>query len=258
MRHFVQGLKVQTRVIGAIISREMGSRHGEGLFGLLWLLIEPILIILVVVGIHEVNGQSLLKYIPVVALLLTGYVPHLLYRHAGLAGVSMLYKDSGLLYHREIHFFDLIVARLFLETLAVLLSFAAVYFIFYLYGQIRAPYSIAYIYLGWMYHIWFIFGSAFFFTGLGIKWDLVRRLFVPLTLIMLPVYAAFFLLAWMSPTVRYYLLLFPPANATEMMRYGIFGDAVPTFYNIPYTTEACIVWMFIGLMCMFHFRKELE
>ena len=123
MRHFVQGLKVQTRVIGAIISREMGSRHGEGLFGLLWLLIEPILIILVVVGIHEVNGQSLLKYIPVVALLLTGYVPHLLYRHAGLAGVSMLYKDSGLLYHREIHFFDLIVARLFLETLAVLLSF---------------------------------------------------------------------------------------------------------------------------------------
>ena len=258
MRIFFAGLRIQTRVMGAIISREIGSRHGEDGFGLFWLFFEPILITLVVISVHLQTGSFLLKYVPIVGLLLTGYSPHMLFRHCGMSGVAMLNLNSGLLYHRHIHFLDLIISRLFIETMTVLLAFVVIYVAAYSFGQISAPYSIAWIYLGWMYHIWIIWAMTFLFTGAGLRWPLVRRLFSPLTLLMLPAYASFFLLAWMSPTTRYYLLFFPPANATEIMRYGFFGDAVPTYFSIPYTTGACLVLTFIGLMMTMHFRYKLE
>ena len=96
------------------------------------------------------------------------------------------------------------------------------------------------------------------FTGACFIWPLTRRLFQPLVLLFLPIYAAFFMLSWMSPTVRYYLLFFPPANAAEMMRYGYFGNGALTFFDIPYTTEVCLAMTLLGLLSAFRGRKRLE
>jgi capsular polysaccharide transport system permease protein len=104
MSNFAAALRVQFRVISAIILREVGSRHGGDAVGTFWLLLEPIIITLIVVAIHQASGAAILQSGPVVVLLLTGYVPHLMFRHGGLAGIAALTANSGLLYHRQVHF----------------------------------------------------------------------------------------------------------------------------------------------------------
>jgi len=258
MGSFAAALRVQFRVISAILLREIGSRHGGDAVGTFWLLLEPVVITLIVIGIHQASGAPAVQSIPVIVFLLTGYVPHLMFRHAGLAGISALNANSGLLYHRQVHFADLVFGRLLVEIVTVLIAFTAIYFGFYVTGMIALPHSLGYIYLGWFYHIWFIITMCFFFTGGCLFWPILRRLFQPLALIMLLPYAAFFMLSWMSPEVRYYLLFFPPANAAEIMRCGYFGDSALTFFNIPYTSEACLVLTFFSLLVMFRGRQRLE
>src|ERR1700730_4125007 len=258
MANFAAALRVQFRVISAIILREIGSRHGGDAVGTFWLLLEPILITLIVVVIHEASGVTVVQSTPVIVFLLTGYVPHLMFRHAGLAGNRALKANSGLLYHRQVHFGDLVFARLLVEIITVLIAFMAIYLGFYVFGKMALPHSLGYIYLGWFYHIWFILTVCFFFTGGCLFWPLLRRLFLPLALMMLPAYAAFFMMSWMPPNIRYYLLFFPPANAAEIMRFGYFGDSALTYFNIPYTSEACLGLTFFSLIVMFRGRRRLE
>lgn len=247
----------QSQVIFALMLREVGGRH-SGSIGTLWLLLEPIFVIMIVIGIHTFSGADILKGVPVVVFLLTGYVPHLLFRHGGLSGIGALNANGGLLYHRNIHYVDLVVARLGVEVVTTVCAFCLIYFGFYVAGKIALPRELSYVYLGWFLHIWFAAVGCFFFTGLCIVYPLVRRMFVPLSLLMLPAYAAFFMMAWLPAPARNFLLLFPPADATEVMRYGYFGTSEPTFFSLPYTVVCLIVLTLISVLVMDWGRKHLE
>ena len=87
---------------------------------------------------------------------------------------------------------------------------------------------------------------------------IVGRLFQPFTYLMIPVYGSFFMLYWLPQKSRYIMLFFPPMNATEIMRRGYFGTSVPTYFDIPYTVECCIVLTFIGLLSLVSARHTIE
>jgi capsular polysaccharide transport system permease protein len=255
---FVEGLNIQKRVVSALFVRELSSRHGGDASGTLWLFLEPIIVTLIVVSIHFFGGSAFVQSVPVIIFLLTGYVPHLLFRHGGLSGLTALNANSGLLYHPQVHFTDIVIARLLVEIFTVLCAFVAIYLAFWLLGQITFPREFAYIYLGWFFHIWFLVSACFFFTGAGLIWPIVRRLFMPLSLLMLPAYGAFFMLSWIPQSVRDILLYFPTANATEIMRYGYFGDSAPTYFSLSYTFFSCLVFSAVAVLLLFRGRRRLE
>ena len=257
-RELLHGLRVQKRVISALFIRDLGSRHGGNASGTLWLFLEPVIVTLIVVAIHFFGGSAFVQSVPVIIFLLTGYVPHLLFRHGGLSGLTALNANSGLLYHPQVHFVDIVLARLLVEIFTVLCAFVVIYAAFYTLGEITLPKMLAYVYLGWFFHIWFLVAACFFFTGAGLLWPIVRRLFMPLSLVMLPAYGAFFMLSWIPENIRNFLLFFPTADATEIMRYGYFGSATPTYFDIPYTFEACLVFSVVATLLMFQGRRRLE
>ena len=76
-----RGLKVQARVVNALMIRELMMRYGRANIGFLWLILEPMILCGGVIGLrwfiqsHEEHGISL------VAFLLSGYMPLTLWRH---------------------------------------------------------------------------------------------------------------------------------------------------------------------------------
>ena len=258
MRNLFQSIQRQSIVIYALMLREVSSRHGNDSAGTLWVLLEPIVITLIVVGIHIASGADIIKSVPVVVFLLTGYVPHMLFRHVGLAGVNGLNANGGLLYHHQVHYVDIVLARYGVESTTVLISFFLVSLGFIVFGQIGLPRFLPYIYLGWFLHLWFALSACFIFTGVCIRFPLVKRMFMPLCLVMIPIYAAFFMLAWVPPAERNFLLWFPPADASEVMRYGYFGPSVPTYFNIGYTIECCTALTVVSILIMNWGRRYLE
>ena len=252
----VRAIAVQSRVMAALTLRDIFARHESEVIGHLWLFIEPILITLLVLSFHWGGGFNHGE--PVVALILTGFTPHLLLRHGGLSGITAVSTNVAMLYHRQVHYLDLVVVRLGLEILFVLVAFCTILFVFAGIGLLELPKSLGYFYLGWFFHIWFVTAICFILTGWGLRVELVRRLFMPLTYLMIPVYGAFFMLSWVSPQLRNFLLWFPPANATEMIRRGYFGDSVQTYFDVGYTSFMCLLLTFVGLLLMQHARSKLE
>jgi ABC-type polysaccharide/polyol phosphate export permease len=257
-REFFAAMRIQKRVIGALVRRDLSARHGGDVASNLWMFFEPIGITLLVLAFHWGTTGGVVNSVPVVAFLLTGFTPHLLLRHSGLAGITAINSNVGLLYHQRIHFLDLVIARLLGEIGFILASFVTMYAIFYVAGYLRLPYSLAYIYLGWFFHIWFVFAVCLLFAGLGLIWELSRRIFMPLTYAMIPVYGAFFMMSWLPENIRNILLYFPPANATEIMRFGYFGTTQATYFFIPYTAACCTALTFVALLVLFRSRQRLE
>ena len=254
-----RALGAQIRVIKALILRDLSSRHEGTSSGLLWTLAEPIIITVIVLLYHWAGGSShTSSTVPVAAFVLTGYSPHLLLRHTGVAGITAINGNAPLLYHRFIHFTDFVFAKFLLEIFYVFLSFLIIYVAFFGFGILHLPLDMNYFYLGWFLHTWFAFAICLIFTGGGLRWTIVRSIFQPFTYLMIPVYGAFFMLYWLPQKTQYFLLFFPPMDATEILRRGYFGTTVPTHFDIPYTIESCIVLTFIGLLSLLSARHTVE
>jgi capsular polysaccharide transport system permease protein len=67
---------------------------------------------------------------------------------------------------------------------------------------------------------------------------------------------AFFMLAWIPEGYRKILLLFPMVHATEMMRDGLFGDFVETYYSIGYLLAANLVLTYIALVMVNVYKRH--
>jgi capsular polysaccharide transport system permease protein len=254
------GIRTQARVIFALLIRDITAKHGPEVSGMAWLLVEPLLITIVVVGLHwsQTFGVGSTSAVSFEAILLTGYMPHLMLRHCGLSGLAALRGDAGLLYHQRVHFLDLVIARMLTEILATLVAFVILWLVFAWFGLMTFPRMLGWIYLGWFCHIWFIFNMGFIFTGLSLKYELARRLFQPTNLLLIVPYGAFFLIGWLPYYVRRIVVYFPCADATEMMRYGYFGTSVPTYFNTPYTFWSLTIMSVVALVILYRGRKNLE
>jgi len=74
---------------------------------------------------------------------------------------------------------------------------------------------------------------------------------------MVPFSGTFNLTSWLAPDVRDFMLYSPPVSAMELMRYGVWGDKITPYYDIPYAFAASLVLILIGLMMCRKIRRVL-
>src|SRR5271169_5515465 len=85
-----RGLKVQARVLNALLIRELMTRYGRGNIGFLWLIVEPMILCAGVIGLRWLIQGHHEHGVPLVALLLSGYMPLTLWRHITNRGIFLL------------------------------------------------------------------------------------------------------------------------------------------------------------------------
>jgi ABC-type polysaccharide/polyol phosphate export permease len=96
-----RGLKLQARVLNALMIRELMMRYGRGNIGFLWLIVEPMILCAGVIGLRWMIQEHQEHGVPLVALLLSGYMPLTLWRHLTNRGIFLLRRNMGMLYHRN-------------------------------------------------------------------------------------------------------------------------------------------------------------
>jgi capsular polysaccharide transport system permease protein len=248
LRGFMDGLQLQGIVIGAVMMREIQTRYGRDNLGFLWLIAEPLLFCLGVVAIwagahgHDERG------IPIVAFVITGYVPLVLWRHIVFRSVHCFRSNAALLYHRQLRMLDLLVARFALEFCGNVMAFLVVAFIFGALGLYQPPKDFGLFYLGWLYCFLYPVGLGLIIGCISEKYEWFEKLVGPITYFQLPISGAFFMVDWLPGSVQKYALLMPSIDAYEMIRAGQFGPAVEVHYDLAYTTFACSALIAVGLM----------
>src|SRR6266702_6631051 len=119
---FLQSLKIQSRIIGALLLREILTRYGRHNIGFMWVFVEPmmfttgVLILWLSLGTHK----STLAIIP---FTISGYASVLMWRNIiNLCG-NAVEPNRALMHHRNVRVFDLFAARLILEATGSSMSF---------------------------------------------------------------------------------------------------------------------------------------
>ena len=244
---FYRSLRVQLRVLHALLMREIITRYGREGLGFLWVFIEPMIFTLGVTALWTASGMNHGSSIPIVAFAVTGYSSVLLWRNCASRCTMAIPPNIGLLYHRNVRVLDLLWTRILLEVSGATVSFIVLSVFFISIGWMPVPADLLGVMQGWVMLAWF--GATLALTiGAGAAYsETVERLWSPASYLLFPLSGAAFMVDWVPANFREILLLLPMVHGVEMLREGYFGDAVRTHYDVGYMSVCCLILSLAGL-----------
>jgi capsular polysaccharide transport system permease protein len=257
LRHFTGALRLQAIVIFALMMREIHTRYGRENLGFVWLIAEPFMFCMGVIGIWTVLHGRYEHGIPILGFVLTGYMPLTLWRHCVQRSVHCFRANASLLYHRQVRMLDLLVARIVLEVYGSIIAYAVIAFIFWATGFYELPEDWGLFYLGWAYMIAFSGGLGLVMGCVSEMAEWSEKLVGPFMYFLLPISGVFFMTDWLPDRYRELALYVPTVNAFEMIRGGQFGPSVRVHYEIGYTTAVSVALILLGLILCRQVHRHL-
>lgn len=248
---------IQTRVIHALMIRELITRFGRENIGFLWIMAEPLLFGGLVGLMWQFSHGPTEHGIDIIAFVATGYIPVTLFRHSVSRSMAIFSVNQSLLYHRQIKIVDLILARFIIELLGGMMAYAFMAAVLMVFGKFPVPADIGLLIAGWLLYALFCFSLCLVIAPLSEMSEVMEK-FVPVTTyVMIPFSGLLYLVSWMKPSVREYFLLSPFVNGMEMMRKGIWGEEITAYYNIWNPLACSAVAAVIGLVLCRRVRRTL-
>lgn len=245
---FWHSLSVQVRVVRALVFREMLSRFGRSNLGFLWLFFEPMLFCLAVtfvwIFIREKGVEATLS-IPAFAL--TGYCAKLLWRNVSSRCSTAIEPNARLLYHRNVRVIDLFYSRIILEIMGLTGAFVFLCYFFAAMSWCELPRYPALVIAGWLFMAWFSVGLGLLVGAIAGLFESFARFWRVFVYLMFPLSGAVFMVDWLPPPAREFVLWLPMVHATEMIRHGFFGEAVRTYEDPLFLAFANLFFMTVGL-----------
>jgi capsular polysaccharide transport system permease protein len=244
---FLLSLRVNLRVLGALMLREASARYGHENIGFFWLMAEPLFLALGVMAMWSMTGQTHGHGVELVPFVLSGYTVLTMWRHIIAQAVHGLRRNADLMFHRNVRAFDVLFARVLLEMAGILTAFFITYMPLVLIGAMD-PMRDPLVLLGaWGLLTWFAFSFGLILTSLTEISEVAEHFVQPVMYITLPLTGAFTMQAWLPSRARDFLSWSPLVNIQEMFRGGLFPIEIQTQWDASYLLLCCVVLTGIGL-----------
>jgi capsular polysaccharide transport system permease protein len=256
---FLQSLAIQTRVLHALMMREVITRYGRDNLGVLWLVGEPMIF---TVGVATLWSAAGLSHggtgISVVAFAVTGYSSVLMWRNATTQCGSGIEQNKPLLFHRSVLIIDVFFTRIALEIIGTTSSFILLSSFFIFIGWMPMPDNLMLVLEGWLMLAWFGASLALLVGGGTAFSNLVHRLWHPIAYLLFPMSGAAFMVEWLPKRLQDAVLVLPMVHGVELLRHGFFGNAVRTHYDIGYMATCCLILSLCGLYVVREASRRIE
>ena len=251
-------MRIQRRVLHALLMREIITRFGRENLGVLWLIGEPMLFTLGVATLWTAAGLHHGSPIPIVAFAVTGYSSVLMWRNSANRSGGAIAQNKPLLFHRNVRVIDVLLTRVALEVGGATCSFVALSTLFTFIGWMPPPDDPLKVVFGWLMLAWFGVSLALV-IGAGTAFsDIVERLWHPAAYLLFPISGAAFMVEWLPVGLQKFVLLLPMVHGVEMLRAGYFGNVVPTHYDVGYMALCCLVLSLVGLCLVREASRRVE
>lgn len=254
----ISAVERQSRILGALIMRELTTRYGRQGLGFAWLVAEPLVFCFGVLLLWTATKPAYEHGIRLAPFVMTGYMSLILTRHLIGLLASALQANTGLMYHRQIAPMHIFIARVALELGGATAAFFVVYVVLFALGQVSLPHNYLLLYAGWFLLAWIAQGFALILTGLAMRYDLMERLIGLISYSLIPISGVFFMVSWLPARFREFYLLIPFVHGVEMIRAGVFGEFVTTYYDPPYALFVGTIFNILGLLIISASRDRIE
>lgn len=256
---FFRGLAIQVRVIGALMMQEIYSRYGRESLGFAWVFAEPLLFVFPVLTMwHFIRPRYASGDLLWADVSWSGYLPLMLYRHLGGLAVGVIRMNGYLFYHRVIHVYDIMLSRIAVEVLSNIAAALFSLFGLIIVGEMAPPADWHMLFIGYFYMIWWCAAIAMLVSGLSELTVWIEKAWMVLGYMYIAVSGCFFLADWLPPPARKLALFQPSLQAYEMIRCGVFGDKVPTYFDYTYETMILAILTLVGLAGVRIARQRLQ
>lgn len=254
----VRSLNKHRNIVGALMMREIITRYGREGIGFLWLVAEPLLFCLFVLFLWTSIKPAYEHGIRIGPFVMTGYMSMLLIRHMISGSATAVQANVGLLHHRQITALHIYVSRATLELAGTTIAFLAVYLLLLALGQVKLPANYLLLYGGWMILALQATGIGWILAALSLRSEVIERVTPVLQYALIPLSGAFVMAGWLPDNYREMLLWVPMPHAVEMIRAGVFGEFVETYYSTSYGVGWGVGLILFALILMARARHYLE
>jgi capsular polysaccharide transport system permease protein len=255
---FKRSLHIQSRVIGALLMREILTRFGRHNIGFLWLFAEPMIFTLAVASFWALIGGKHYSSMPIIAFAVTGYSSVLVWRNTVNRCSLAITPNLSLMYHRNVRIIDIFVARILLEVAGATISFIVLSFIFISIGMMAPPVDIFVVLSGWILLIWFGASLAIMIGSLTERSEIVEKIWHPISYLLFPLSGAAFMVDWLPSYAQKLIILLPMVNGVEILREGFFGSTIHAHYDVGYTVIICMIQTLFALVFCQEAAKNVE
>lgn len=257
MSNFSQGMRVQLKVVKALMIRELVTRFGRENIGFLWIMAEPLMFAGLVGMVWSFIRGPEYHGIGVVAFVVTGYIPLTFLRHSFGRSAKIFQSNSSLLYHRQVKVLDFIFVRVSIEAVGAMMAYIFAGTVLLFSGSFPIPSDAGALVAGWVIYVAFVLAVSTVLAPLSEMSEVVEKL-VPISVyISIPFSGVFNMASWLPPNVREALLWSPMVTGMELMRYGLFGDIVTPYYDVNRALAVTLVCLFVGLILCRRVRRTL-
>jgi capsular polysaccharide transport system permease protein len=253
----VPSARIQGRIIGALLRREILTRYGRHNIGFMWLFVEPMMFTCGVLLLRTVIDFHVMA-VPIVGFVLTGYASILMWRNTISRCGNALTPNRALMHHRNVRVFDLFAARIILESAGATMSFMILGVLLTLIGLMQPPDDILKMLVGWLLLTWFSLDMALLIGSFAVLSETVERVWHVLGYLFLPLSGAFFMVEWLPSYAQRIVSWFPTVTCTELLREGLFGPVVRTHYNVPYVIVVNVALLLPGLLANRYVARRVE
>lgn len=242
-----RSVRIQARVIWALLMREIITRYGRHNIGFMWMFVEPMMFTVGVAALWTFAGMNHGSGLPIVAFAVTGYSSVLLWRNMPSRCSGAVEPNLALMYHRNVKVIDIYASRILLEAVGATMSFTILSLFFIFIGWMPYPEDIMKVLLGWFMLAWFGTALAVTVGAMSELSHVVEKVWHPITYLMFPLSGAMFMVDWLPKAAQKILLYLPMVHGVEILREGYFGSVVSAHYDIPYMAIICLCLTLIGL-----------
>ena len=253
----VRGWRVQTRVVGALMIRELNTRFGRENIGFLWILVEPLMFAILVGLVWRLLKGPEEYGIGIIAFIASGYLPLQLFRNSANRAVGVFHANSSLMYHRQVKVLDLVFVRFLIEFIGHTMAYVVVAVLLIAIGEMEVPADLGFVLLGWSIYGLFTLSVCLILAPLSAVSEMLEKVMPVTVYVMIPFSGTFTMVEWLAPSARGALLWSPPVHGMEMMRYGLFGALVTPHYEFFYPIAVSVICMAIGLVMCRRIRRTL-
>lgn len=255
---FLGAVRVQLRIISALMARGALMRFGHENLGFFWIMGEPLLMTSGVMIMWSVAGMDHGHGVGIVPFALTGYAMMTLWRHVVAHMGHAISGNAGLMFHRNVRMLDVLIANVALESLGGFSAFVIAYIPLYLLDAVPAIHDPLVLVGGWIFITWISFSFGLVVAAICQFNEGVGRFIPPLMYIAIPATGTFYMLSWLPEKAQQILIWSPLVHPFEMFRGGLFGPVVNAKFNVMYMVVVCIILTAVGLAMVRVAQKRIE
>jgi capsular polysaccharide transport system permease protein len=242
----------------ALFMREVLTRLWTDRAGGFWLFAEPILFVVVMVGIRSyLRAIDSVAGAPMVTWLVIGLVAFFMFRDGLMRGLGAINSAQALFSYRQVKPIDTVLVRVFVEGFVRTVVLILLLIGLGLMGFEVFPHNPIGFVIAW-FSIW-LFGlsAGLLFSVLGTLVPEISKLIGVMMLPMLILSAVMFPVQYLPYSVQEALLYNPIAHALELARLSFF-KGYWTLPGINYIYLYSWITSFLVLSLMLHIRFEMK